>query len=186
RTKSAAAIRGLTRELCRQLNTGGTVRHRGLTAQAQRLPAQAAGTGQLRKALSQQDAIMRKLERTGVILLVFIAACLAASWAYGPRSPSAPWPFRTAQAQTLRITFDGGGRISDYIERYSALRLSGGRVVVDGLCISACTIVTALMPAERVCVTPYAQLAFHSAARVNPLTGEQAHRSEGTPVVWEP
>jgi hypothetical protein len=127
---------------------------------------------------------MRKLERAGVIVLVVIAACLAAWWAYGPRSASAPWPFRTAQAPTLRITFDGGGRITDYIERYSALRLSGGRVVIDGMCISACTIVTALMPAERVCATPYAQLAFHSAAQINPMTGERAHSPEGTRLVW--
>jgi hypothetical protein len=127
---------------------------------------------------------MRKLERAGIIALVVIAACLAAWWAYAPRSASLPWPFRDAQPQTLRITFDGGGRITDYIERYSALRLSGGRVVIDGLCISACTIVTALLPPERVCVTSYAQLAFHSAAQINPMTGERAHSSEGTRLVW--
>ena len=128
---------------------------------------------------------MRKLERAGVAVLVIVAAGVAAWWAYGPHAASVPWPFRgKAEPQTLRITFDGGGRITDYIERYSALRLAGGRVIIDGLCISACTMVTGLMPASQVCVTPYAQLAFHSAAQIDPITGERAHSSEGTRLVW--
>jgi hypothetical protein len=124
---------------------------------------------------------MRKLERAGVIALVCAAACCAAWWAFAP----ATWqPFRKAQPDVLRITFDGGGRITDYIERYSALRLSGGRVVIDGMCVSACTLVTGLLPDERQCVTPFAQLAFHSAAQIDPMTGERAHSSEGTRLVW--
>jgi hypothetical protein len=123
---------------------------------------------------------MRKLERAGVIALVCVAACVAAWWAFAPTV----WPFREAKPAVLRITFDGGGRVTDYIERYSALRISGGRVVIDGLCVSACTLVTGLMPDDRLCVTPFAQLAFHSAAQINPMTGERAHSSEGTRLVW--
>ena len=123
---------------------------------------------------------MRKLERASVIALVCTAACAAAWWAFAPTA----WPFRDAKPDVLRITFDGGGRVTDYIERYSALRVSGGRVVIDGLCVSACTLVTGLMPDDRLCVTPFAQLAFHSAAQINPMTGERAHSSEGTRLVW--
>jgi len=117
-----------------------------------------------------------------VIALVCVAACVAAGWAF---APTAWQPFREVRPDVLRITFDGGGRVTDYIERYSALRVSGGRVVIDGLCISACTLVTGLMPDDRMCVTPFAQLAFHSAAQINPMTGERAHSSEGTRLVWD-
>jgi len=118
---------------------------------------------------------MRAIRLAAFAVLVLAALVVAAWLCFPPGSKPEP--------ETLRITFDGGGRIDQYIERYSALRLAGGRVVIDGLCISACTMVTGLMPAERVCVTPYAQLAFHSAAMVDPL-GNHAHSAEGTRLVW--
>lgn len=104
-----------------------------------------------------------------------LAVAPAAAWHCFRPGPAAP---------TLRITFDGGGSVTEYIERFSAARLNGSRIIIDGLCVSACTMVTGLIPPERVCVTPFAQLAFHSAALVNPFTGERGHSSEGTRLIW--
>lgn len=96
-----------------------------------------------------------------VALLMFVACC-------------AP-----ALAGGYTITFDGGGLLEDYVDRFNAIRLSGGTVRIDGMCLSACTLVT-MLPAASICITPYAALGFHSA--YNGRTGEYA--SQGTGVMW--
>lgn len=62
-----------------------------------------------------------------------------------------------------RTNHDTGGRIADYVQKYDAVRDSGQRVVVDGMCLSACTLVLGIVPRERMCATPKAQLGFHKA-----------------------
>jgi hypothetical protein len=40
---------------------------------------------------------------------------------------------------TVRIYDDRGGQIGEYLAKFKALRMSGERVVIDGTCASACT-----------------------------------------------
>ena len=61
------------------------------------------------------------------------------------------------------IAEDRGGRIGTYVDKYQNLRASGETVVIDGLCASACTMVLAAVPHERICVTSRAILGFHAA-----------------------
>ena len=61
----------------------------------------------------------------------------------------------TAQA-AVRIKSDPGGQIGPYLENLVALRGSGERVIIDGPCLSACTMVLGVIPPERICVTPRA------------------------------
>lgn len=68
----------------------------------------------------------------------------------------------TAQA-AVRIKADPGGQIGPYLENLVALRGSGERVIIDGPCLSACTMVLGVIPSERICVTPRARLGFHAA-----------------------
>ncbi|HEY1363711.1 MAG TPA: hypothetical protein VGF60_15830 [Xanthobacteraceae bacterium] len=68
----------------------------------------------------------------------------------------------TAQA-TVRIKADPGGQIGPYLENLVALRSSGERVIIDGPCLSACTMVLGVIPRDRICVTPRARLGFHAA-----------------------
>jgi hypothetical protein len=63
----------------------------------------------------------------------------------------------------VRIARDQGGQIGRYVDRYEQLRASGQTIVIDGLCASACTIVLATIPHDKICVTPNANLAFHAA-----------------------
>ena len=63
----------------------------------------------------------------------------------------------------VRIANDRGGHIGRYVDRFEKLRASGEKVVIDGLCASACTIVLGKIPYNRLCVTPNANLAFHAA-----------------------
>ncbi len=63
----------------------------------------------------------------------------------------------------VRIKADAGGQIGPYLQTLVALRGSGERVIIDGPCLSACTMVLGVIPRERICVTPRARLGFHAA-----------------------
>lgn len=63
----------------------------------------------------------------------------------------------------VRISDDRGGRIGNYIDKYEALRTSGETVMIDGECLSACTMVLGAIAHDRICVTPRASLGFHAA-----------------------
>jgi hypothetical protein len=66
---------------------------------------------------------------------------------------------------TMRITSDPGGQIGPYLENLASLRSSGEHVVIDGPCLSACTMVLGVIPRDHLCVTPRARLGFHTAWR---------------------
>jgi len=66
-------------------------------------------------------------------------------------------------AADYRITRDLGGFVEDYKTRYAKIRDSGERVIIDGICNSACTLVLGIVPLSRICVTPKASLGFHQA-----------------------
>jgi hypothetical protein len=70
---------------------------------------------------------------------------------------------------TIVISSDRGGLISDYAARFISARDSGEQVVIDGACLSACTLVVGMVPRDKVCATPKAVLGFHSAWR--PMAG---------------
>lgn len=71
----------------------------------------------------------------------------------------------------VRIRYDEGGSINQYFARYQGIRDSGDTVVIDGPCLSACTLVLGILPSDRVCATEGARLGFHAAWRPNSLGG---------------
>ena len=68
---------------------------------------------------------------------------------------------RSSYAMT-RIDGDMGGPLGTYLLRFAAIRDAGERVMIDGDCFSACTLVTALVPRDRICITDRAALGFHA------------------------
>ena len=68
----------------------------------------------------------------------------------------------TPASADVRILASPGGEVGSYIKLFSVLRQSGQRVIVDGPCFSACTLVLSSIPANRICVTPKAVLGFHA------------------------
>jgi hypothetical protein len=64
----------------------------------------------------------------------------------------------------VRVTNDPGGEITSYVTKFENLRASGERLVIDGPCLSACTLFTAFLPRQQVCITPRAILGFHAAS----------------------
>ena len=69
-----------------------------------------------------------------------------------------------AASAEVRIVGDPGGEVSSYIQKYHQMRDSGERVVIDGPCLSACTLLTGIIPRDHVCVTSRAVLGFHAAS----------------------
>lgn len=70
----------------------------------------------------------------------------------------------TRASADIRITSDPGGEVSSYLRKFHQIRESGQRVVIDGPCLSACTLLTAMIPRDRICITPRAVLGFHAAS----------------------
>src|SRR5256884_262994 len=67
----------------------------------------------------------------------------------------------------IRILSSPGGQVGPFIELFDRVRASGERVVIDGPCLSACTLVLMTIPTERICVTRRAVLGFHAARSID-------------------
>jgi hypothetical protein len=59
------------------------------------------------------------------------------------------------------IREDLGGTLMRYDAKYRAIAARGEKVVIDGDCASACTIILGIVPRENVCVTARARFGFH-------------------------
>ena len=86
-----------------------------------------------------------------------------------------------AAAADYRITQDYGGPIERYKAKYAAIRDRGERVIIDGVCNSACTLVFGIVPLNKICVTPKASVGFHLAYYDKAFTfGIKVTSAEGT------
>jgi hypothetical protein len=71
-----------------------------------------------------------------------------------------------AQAE-IRILGSLGGQVGPFLDLFERVRDSGERVVIDGPCLSACTLVLSMVPNNRLCVTRRAVLGFHAARSID-------------------
>ena len=90
--------------------------------------------------------------------------------------------FAMPASAEIRILASPGGQVGPFLELFEAARASGERVVIDGPCLSACTLVLMSLPRQRICVTPRAMLGFH-AATSRDFRGRPVHEPEATDVV---
>jgi len=89
----------------------------------------------------------------------------------------------TSASATMRISEDRGGQIGHYLQTFAVLRTSGENVVIDGNCLSACTLVLGLVPRERICATQRARFGFH-AAWMPDNNGRPVTSPHGTQALW--
>ena len=87
-------------------------------------------------------------------------------------------------AAEIRILGSPGGQVGTFLDLFERVRDSGERVVIDGPCLSACTLVLSLVPNERICVTRRAILGFHAARSVD-RRGRMHAEPEASEVVLE-
>src|SRR6202163_2035820 len=71
-----------------------------------------------------------------------------------------------AQAE-VRILASPGGQVGPFLDLFERVRATGERVVIDGPCLSACTLVLSVVPDNRICVTRRAILGFHAARSID-------------------
>ena len=67
----------------------------------------------------------------------------------------------------VRILASPGGQVGTFLDLFEKVRATGERVVIDGPCLSACTLVLSLVPNDRICVTRRAVLGFHAARSID-------------------
>ena len=91
--------------------------------------------------------------RLALIKLVLVTATLSAAIA----------PLRAE----VRILASPGGQVGPFLDLFEQVRSSGERVVIDGPCLSACTLVLSMVPNDRICVTRRAVLGFHAARSID-------------------
>src|SRR5438132_9373906 len=109
--------------------------------------------------------------RTAVRKTIFLAAVLC-----GLSLPP-------AQAE-VRILASAGGQVGPFLDLFERVRNSGERVVIDGPCLSACTLVLSMVPSDRICVTRRAILGFHGARSID-RRGKMYAEPEASEVVLE-
>jgi len=85
---------------------------------------------------------------------------------------------------TMRISEDRGGQIGHYLQAFAVLRSSGERVIIDGNCLSACTLILGMIPRNRMCATPRAVFGFH-AAWLPGRNGRPVTSTPGTRELWK-
>jgi len=88
-----------------------------------------------------------------------------------------------ATAAELRITNDPGGEVSSFVRKFQALRAAGDHIVIDGPCLSSCTLLTGIIPRDRVCITSRAVLGFHAASYYDDASRSLVPTRSGTRVV---
>ena len=91
--------------------------------------------------------------RTAVVKAMFLAALL--------------WAAMSPARAEVRILASPGGAVAPFVELFEKVRASGERVVIDGPCLSACTLVLSMVPNDRICVTRRAVLGFHAARSID-------------------
>ncbi len=84
----------------------------------------------------------------------------------------------------IRILASPGGQVGPFLDLFERVRASGERVVIDGPCLSACTLVLSMVPNDRICVTRRAVLGFH-AARSMDRRGRMYAEPEASELVLE-
>jgi len=107
------------------------------------------------------------------------AAFAAAVVGFVASSIAAP----TAASAEIRIVGDPGGEVSSYIRKFEQVRESGERVVIDGPCLSACTLLTGIVPHNHICVTARAVLGFHAASYYDDTSRSLVPTREGSRLV---
>jgi hypothetical protein len=90
----------------------------------------------------------------------------------------------TSASATMRISEDRGGQIGHYLQTFAAVRSTGENVVVDGNCLSACTLVLGLVSREKICATQHARFGFH-AAWMPDNHGRPVTSPLGTQALWD-
>jgi hypothetical protein len=74
------------------------------------------------------------------------------------------------------VLFDPGGVLSTYENRWRMAAAEGAEVAITNGCQSACTLVTAFVPKDRICFSEFSYLSFHQARHANNAPSPESTR----------
>jgi hypothetical protein len=103
---------------------------------------------------------MKTLDITWGIAIA--AATLALAIACLPHSAQAAGPAPVPISKTV-LYYEPGGYLEEHVKRWRALAESGDDVEIRGSCVSACTMILAYIPSNKICFSYGASLRFHKA-----------------------
>jgi hypothetical protein len=89
----------------------------------------------------------------------------------------------TQASADMWIRADPGGEVGAALTTFLQARQTGERVIIDGPCLSACTLVLSVVPRDRICVTRRAVLGFHAARELDNRTGHLSPATEATRLI---
>ncbi len=69
----------------------------------------------------------------------------------------------SAHAEKVYYLHDPGGNITEHYFKYSQVNAEYDRVVIDGRCKSACTMVLGIVPLSKICIASSGYFMFHAA-----------------------
>jgi hypothetical protein len=116
------------------------------------------------EARSERAARPRGLKLT--VIGAFAAALLSATGAF-------------AESEPIVVANDPGGDVIAYVRGWEYIATLESPIEIRGYCVSACTLVLGLVPADRVCVGEDAYFGFHSVS-----INYHGHTAEGTRYLW--
>jgi hypothetical protein len=93
--------------------------------------------------------------------------------------------FAPAAYAEVHIVNDPGGEVSEYAQKFHELSEAGEHLVIDGPCLSACTLFTAFIPRDHVCVTRRAVLGFHAASYFDDARRSLVPTRKGTALIMK-
>jgi hypothetical protein len=115
--------------------------------------------------------------------------CVAPDWATEPcEDRQTPLPRsnplrafglqKRTPSKTKTVLYDEhGGVLNEHIYRWRRLAESGDDVEIRGPCMSGCTMIVAIVPADRICFAEHASLQFHSSRdQVSGVPGDDTNR----------
>ena len=85
----------------------------------------------------------------------------------------------------VRILSSQGGQVGPFLDLFEQINKSGERVIIDGPCLSACTLLLGIVPRNHICVTHQAVLGFHAASYYDDASRSLVPTREGTRLVMQ-
>ena len=122
---------------------------------------------------------IKVLAKTVLVWMVW-AALAAGAIVFGPDVGASVYA-RVPHEEV--VNWDGGGGVFTYYEKYTLAREHGITYRVEGMCISACTLMLGVMDRDQMCAAPHAMFGFHSAFYEDKF-GNRVFSADGTNTAW--
>jgi hypothetical protein len=136
----------------------------------------------MRRSLRAMHGFPRSVVGSPRTVLVLRRSISCAVLSLGLISPASAEMNVRSSSNEVRILSSTGGVAASYVSFFTQVQKSGKKVVIDGPCLSACTLVLSIVPRDRICVTRRAVLGFHAPTFVD-RNGRSSHPREATRAV---